>query len=363
MKLVVVSNNPLPYHTPILNALGDRVDLDVIYMSRDHPLGSFRDAWGEDPRFRYSFHRSAHIGIDRIDFRLQLSVGVSRLLARRQPDALLVSSWGPLTWEPLTWARVRGRKGIIWAESTSWSGLSRSRLSESVRGRIVRLASGYIANGTAARDYIIKLGAPRERVITSCLPSPLGAPDEPPVPHAGGPRFLFVGRLIDRKQPVQLIDAFAGVVGKMPGATLTIIGTGPLDGEVAATASRLGSAVRIVGRLEGHELVPHYDNADVLVLPALREVWGLVVNEGLSRGLFVITSDQVGAACDLVQRDTGRIVAAGDQHALRDALLTVAEQLTTIREGRRARIEAMRRCTPEAFADDILKAARIGDPR
>jgi hypothetical protein len=62
-------------------------------MSRDYPLGSFRDKWGQDPRFRYSFHRSAHVGIDRLDFRLQLSVGVSRTLAHLQPDALLGSSW------------------------------------------------------------------------------------------------------------------------------------------------------------------------------------------------------------------------------------------------------------------------------
>lgn len=363
MKLVVISNNPLPYHTPILNALGDRVDLDVIYMSRQHPLRSFRDPWGPDPRFRYSFHRSARLGIERIDLRVQLSVGVSLSIARHDPDALLVSSWGPLTWEPLVWARARGKTGIIWAESTAWSGLARSRLSDSLRRQVVRLARSYIANGTAARDYIVKIGAPRERVVTSCLPAPFVAADELPGPRSGAPRFLFVGRLIERKQPLQLIEAFEIVLGNVPGATLTMVGTGPLSERVEATANRLRGAVRIVGRLEGRDLIPRYDDADVLVLPALAEVWGLVVNEALSRGLFVVASNQVGAALDLVRGDFGRIVEAGDRLALVSALLDAAAQITTIRGRRLARIEAVRCCTPESFADDIVKAAEIGGVR
>lgn len=363
MKFVVISNNPLPYHTPILNALADRVDLDVIYMSREHPLRSFHDAWGSDPRFCYSFHRSAHIGIERVDLRFQVSVGVSRALSRHQPDALLVSSWGPLTWEPLAWARAHRRTGIMWAESTAWSGLSRSRLSESLRSRVVRLASGYVANGTAARDYVVRLGVPRERVVTSCLPSPLRAADKLPAPRSGAPRFLFVGRLIERKQPLQVIDSFEAVLVRMPDATLTIIGTGPQSKEVEAAARRVGDAVRAIGRIEGHDLLQHYDDADVLVLPAFREVWGLVVNEALSRGLSVVASDQVGAALDLVRGDAGRIVKAGDGTGLQNALLDVAAQITTIRERRLSRIEAVRCCTPESFADDIVRAAQIGGAR
>lgn len=363
MKLVVVSNNPLPYHTPILNVLAERVDLDVVYMSREHPLGSFRDAWGTDPRFRYSFHRSAHVGIERIDLRLQISVGVSRTLSRHQPDAVLVSSWGPLTWEPLAWARTRRRTGLIWAESTSWSGLSRSRLSESVRSRVVRLASGYVANGTAARDYVVKLGAARERVVTSCLPSTLRPADKLSPPRSGAPRFLFVGRLIEQKQPLQAIGAFEAVLSRMPEATLTIIGTGPQSNEVEAAARRLGGAARLVGRIEGDALLQHYDAADVLVLPAVREVWGLVVNEALARGLFVVASDQVGAALDLVRGDAGRVVTAGDRDAIRLALLDAAEQITTIRERRADRPKAVRCCTPELFADAIVKAAELGGAR
>ena len=52
--------------------------------------------------------------------------------------------------------------------------------------------------------------------------------------------------------------------------------------------------------------------ADVLALPALYDVWGLVVNEGPQVRAPVNTTDQVGAAADLIDSGvTGLIVPAG----------------------------------------------------
>src|SRR6266508_399515 len=101
LRIVCVSNGPLPYHTPILNELAAAARLEVIYMAHGHPLESFRDLWGVTPCFPYSFHWSWALTAPRHDFRAQLSVGVWRKLRRLDPDVVLVSSWGPLTWEPL----------------------------------------------------------------------------------------------------------------------------------------------------------------------------------------------------------------------------------------------------------------------
>jgi glycosyltransferase involved in cell wall biosynthesis len=68
-----------------------------------------------------------------------------------------------------------------------------------------------------------------------------------------------------------------------------------------------------------------YDAADVLVVPSLYEVWGLVVNEALAHGLPVIASDQVAAADHLITPGvTGEIFPAGDAAALRAAVAKLA---------------------------------------
>ena len=57
-------------------------------------------------------------------------------------------------------------------------------------------------------------------------------------------------------------------------------------------------------RSQSHEsLNNYYKAADLFVLPTREDVWGLVVNEALSNGVPVITSDQCGAGLELIVDD------------------------------------------------------------
>jgi glycosyltransferase involved in cell wall biosynthesis len=53
------------------------------------------------------------------------------------------------------------------------------------------------------------------------------------------------------------------------------------------------------------ELPKYYALADVLVLPASDEPWGLVINEAMAGGLAVIAHRECGAAVDLVGPENG----------------------------------------------------------
>lgn len=42
--------------------------------------------------------------------------------------------------------------------------------------------------------------------------------------------------------------------------------------------------------------IPHImENHDILILPSLHDGWGAVVNEAITMGLYIITSDKCGA--------------------------------------------------------------------
>jgi glycosyltransferase involved in cell wall biosynthesis len=109
------------------------------------------------------------------------------------------------------------------------------------------------------------------------------------------------------------------------------------------------------GRLEGKALAQTYLDFDVLVVPSYREVWGLVVNEALAAGLYVIASDQVGSARDLLDAEFGVVVKPGDRQALARAMLaaTRASQSLAGRQHRRDRVAS---CTADGFADDLVNA-------
>jgi hypothetical protein len=97
MRLVAVEVCPLPYHTPVLNELARLVDLHVIYMARRHPFErggalrpDFGDEWGTESRFEHSFYWSRSVGSPGLDFKAQMSLGVSRRLAKLGAQATLV---------------------------------------------------------------------------------------------------------------------------------------------------------------------------------------------------------------------------------------------------------------------------------
>ena len=367
-RVVMVANCPLPYHTPILNCLARRVDLRVIYMSRVHPLagsrdgsGAHHDAWGEPPEFRYEYHRSVAIRFRLSDFRTQMSFGVSARLERLRPDVVFFSSWGPLMLEPLAWRLARGRRVVMWAESTAWSGLLRGRMSQLARRLLLGRIDAFVANGSHAAAFLRQIGVPDDRVVVSCLPSALSV--RPISSEAAGPpcvrRFLFVGRLIELKRPLELIAAFIRLHDTVPDARLTIVGDGPLLETARRAAEPAGDVITFTGRLEGAALAVTLAGADALVIPSRREVWGLVVNEALAAGLFVIATDRVASAADLLDRDSGLIVAADDPGALPDALVSAARSVAADPAARARRAERVRHCTPDAFAAAIERAVHV----
>lgn len=354
---------PLPYYTPIFNSLAEKLDLHVLFMSSGAPLTSFRDPWGQHPRFEHSFWWSRSLNLSSLDFRAQFSFGVSPKLQRLDPDVLIAYSWHPIMYEPLVWSSLTRRRAVMWSESCDFSGLLRGHISQALRIFALRRCQAFVTSGTKASEYLRSLGVPESRLVTSCMPAGTWptdgeTPREPREGADGEVRYLFVGRLIPRKRPLELLRAFARTRAKLPDATLTIVGEGPMQGEVSREAARLGENVEVLGHAEGPELSRIYARADVLVIPSLREVWGIVVNEALLHGLYVVATDQVASAFDLLEPNSGTIVAADDADALVEAMVDASK--AGLDEAARSRRAARAgRCSVEAFAADLHRAATL----
>jgi glycosyltransferase involved in cell wall biosynthesis len=100
-------------------------------------------------------------------------------------------------------------------------------------------------------------------------------------------RFIFLGRLVNWKGADLLLDAFARVVVAHPAAELEILGDGPLRGALEAQAVRLGvrDRVRFAGWVKPAEGAARMQDADVFVLPSLRECGGSAAFEAMALGL------------------------------------------------------------------------------
>jgi glycosyltransferase involved in cell wall biosynthesis len=118
-----------------------------------------------------------------------------------------------------------------------------------------------------------------------------------PAPREDGlVRFCYLGRLVDWKGVPFLLEAFALVAEQEPSAVLDILGDGADRDKLEEQARELNITDRatFVGWVSAAEGSRRLRQADVMVLPSLREVGGIVILEAMAVGLPVIATDWGG---------------------------------------------------------------------
>jgi glycosyltransferase-like protein len=114
-----------------------------------------------------------------------------------------------------------------------------------------------------------------------------------------GPIILAVGGVEERKNTLRLLEAFAGLLPRHPGAQLVIAGGASLldhDGyqrRYALAKAEVPLPPRAVvetGPLTDADMPALYRLADVLAFPSVKEGFGLVVLEAMASGVPVVTS-------------------------------------------------------------------------
>ncbi len=139
---------------------------------------------------------------------------------------------------------------------------------------------------------------------------------------------LFVGRLVERKGPNYLVEAFKEVLTKVPHARLVMVGGGPMDNELKKQASSLGISqnVTFCGEITNTELPRYYNAADVFVLPSIidrhgdREGQGVVYLEAMACKTPVIGTN-TGGIPDVIAKETGFLVEEKNPQELAGAII------------------------------------------
>ena len=149
--------------------------------------------------------------------------------------------------------------------------------------------------------------------------------------HRGGFEILTVGRLVERKGIVHLVEALAALSRDID-ARLVVIGDGPEAPRIRARAEALGVSERVDlrGRVPDAALRAAYAGADVFALPAIvdargdTEGLGVVLLEAMNFGVPVIASAAGGIVDIVVDDETGLLVPPADASELAAALDRIA---------------------------------------
>lgn len=228
-----------------------------------------------------------------------------------------------------------------WLESNPWKG---SLLRASNHARIITVS------GLSARLYE-RLGFPRDRI--TAIPNGIDLALYAGIPqvagHMDGPlRLGCVARLAREKGLDVLLDA----VALLPGVTLEIAGSGPLEDALRAQARRLGIAEKVTFRTERIDTAAFYARIDALVLPSsAHDPFGLVAAEVMAMAVPVVVSDACGIAEQLTDGTDALVTPAGSVLALRDALALLRSPRERARIGGNGRRTAGERFAVERMVE------------
>lgn len=338
IKLTVLVTHPIQYYVPVYRELARRQDLDftVLYQTRV----------GVDRYFDRGFGRDVEWDIPLLDgYRWRTLSSRTRIggvqwtvihaLWQRRADVLLLHGYNTATnLLALGMAKLLGTR-VLMRGDTRISPHHRSRgLRTWCKRRILNLLDGCVSIGSLNADYYLAMGVPKQKIHFApfCVDNDafdsgarygtLRADQRAAVDIAPDALvILFAAKLIPRKRAMDLLQAVTQLVSKHPRTVLAIAGSGPEETNLREAAAASGKHVRFVGFKNQSEMPALLAAADVFVLPAANEPWGLAINEAMAAGLPVIVSDDVGAAPDLVAgMHSGVVYPVGDVVQLRDAL-------------------------------------------
>jgi glycosyltransferase involved in cell wall biosynthesis len=389
-RVLAVASHPVQYMAPIFRRMAAHpgFDLHVAYCS-------LRGAEaGHDPEFAatvqwdvpllegYSWSHVPNRGSGDESFFGLRNPGLSKLIREGNYDAMLcfVGYVRATFWIACRAAKSSKTAFLFGTDTTTLAPrdgrMWKSTVKKILWPRLFRLADQAIVPSSGARDLMLSLGLPAERITLTpySVDNDWWMKQSASVNRsavrgswqasASDAVILFCAKLQPWKRPGDLLRAFADA--NLSNALLLIAGEGPLRAQLESEAAALGIAarVRFLGFVNQSQLPAVYTSADLMVLPSEYEPFAVVVNEAMCCGCPVAASDHVGAARDLVAPLRKEFVyCCGDVDALAALLKDALADRARLASLGRTAIAHMQTWSPERNIAATLEAIEIAVAR
>lgn len=179
-----------------------------------------------------------------------------------------------------------------------------------------------LAPEAAGRVHLVRHGLDLAAIGPAVAPAPLETP-----------RWVSVGRLVEKKGFGHLIDAVAELKARGSRAQILLIGGGPAEAALRRRVAERDLADRVIfrGSVPNAEVLATVSGATGLVVPSVRAANGdldgipNVILEAAALGRPVIASRLSGIPEAVIDGETGLLVPPGDVAALAGAMLALEQ--------------------------------------
>ncbi len=148
------------------------------------------------------------------------------------------------------------------------------------------------------------------------------------------PRVLFIGRLVEKKGADLFLEAAGLLCARGVEATWTILGGGPLEGDLRRQAAELGldGRLRFGGAVTHEAVIEELGRTDVFVLPCRvaadgdRDALPTVLLEAMAAGVPAVSTPVNGVPEIIENHCTGFLVREGDAGGIATATETLVRE-------------------------------------
>lgn len=379
LKVGFLTTHPIQYQVPVFRILAQQSDIDFTVYYCQIPDSAMQGAEFNVPfqwdlplmdGYRYEVLKNVSRTPGVMHFRGCDTPEIASVIQRGSFHAFIINGWNVKSClQGLNGCRRARVPCLVRGEANDLR--PRAWWKRSLQRLLVNQYAGCLTIGRANADFYRSRGVPSHKLFSSpyCVENERFAMANDSIRSATARErwhiiadrvcYLFSGKLIDKKHPVELLHAYRDAeLGDE--ATLLMVGDGPLRSACEAFVRQHRLNVAFTGFLNQTEMLEAYAACDCLVLPSdAGETWGLVVNEAMAAGKPAIVSDMVGCASDLItDGETGAVFPFGDWNTLTNLLRHFSQRREELsRCGELARQRIMH-YSPQVAANGIADAVR-----
>lgn len=323
MKVLWLTNIPSPYRVDFFNELGKSCELTVLFEKKG---SEERDSSWLNYRvenFKAVFLKGKSVGVAEA-----ICPSVIQWL-RKDYDHIVVTNFSdPTGMMAILWLKLH-RKHYELESDGGFPGSGKG-LKERIKKFFISGAQRYFSTAELHDRYYLTYGADKERIVRypftsvaekDILHEPLSDDEKKSIREELGMGekhiALAVGQFIPRKGYDILIRACAG----LQNVGVYIVGGKPPEEYIHLVREVGADNVHFVNFKKKKELERYYLAADIFVHPTREDIWGLVINEAMAKGLPVVTTDRCIAGITIVLPGiSGEIVSVEDIKQLSEAV-------------------------------------------
>lgn len=301
-RVAIITNIPAPYRVDFFEYLQKNYlnyQFTIIYSSRNEDNRNWKIEQEKMGNSVFLESRTIKIKKRYDNYYLHIPTGVAKTLKQIKPDVVVGSEYNPTIIQALQYCKKYKIPFVSWTDGTLFSERNRNFIQKFLRRYVIARASAYIASSSKSKEAQIYYGAKKEKCHISYLTVDVEKYIQKPQGQGKG-KILCVGSLIERKGVDLLLKALAKTNCEY---SLYLAGAGPEKDNLRTQAEdlQISDKVHFLGQLNREELLKHYAESDLFVLPTREDCFALVILEAICAGLPIVCSRYADGAYDLIE--------------------------------------------------------------